>query len=159
MYAGFWKRFLAYLIDYAATFFLVILFIFIWAILEILLYAYNIDQKTRELLLGFLGVPLYLSLTWLYYAFFESSKLKATLGKLALGIVVVDVNNNRISFLRASARHWSKVLSVLIFFVGFLMAGFTKDKRALHDIISGTYVKNKTAVTIDANSNEVKENI
>ncbi len=147
MYAGFWKRFGAYLIDGVAIFATGILFLLVWSLFELLLNAIGVDQKNKETILGVLGVSIYLSLSWLYYAFFESSKLKATLGKLALGIVVVDENNNKISFLRATARYWSKVISALILLIGFIMAGFTKDKQALHDIISGTYVINKTAIT------------
>jgi len=113
----------------------------------LLLNLAGIEQKTKETILGVLGVPLYFSLSWLYYAFLESSNLKATLGKMVLGIVVVDVNKNKISFLRASARYWSKIISSSILLIGFIMAGFTKDKQALHDIISGTYVVNKSALT------------
>ncbi len=95
------------------------------------------------MILGNLGVIIYLVIPWLYYSFFESSNGKATLGKKALGIIVVDANNNKISFVRATVRYWSKYVSLIIFFIGYIMAGFTKKKQALHDIISVTYVVKK----------------
>jgi uncharacterized RDD family membrane protein YckC len=73
----------------------------------------------------------------------ESSKLQGTLGKKALGIIVVDEHFGRISFGRAAGRFWSKFISVLTLYVGFIMAAFTKNKQALHDIIAKTYVVDK----------------
>ena len=46
----------------------------------------------------------------------------------------------RISILKANARYWAKILSVLTLGVGFLMAGFTRRKQALHDFVAGTLV-------------------
>ena len=80
---------------------------------------------------------------WLYYALMESSPQQATLGKMALGIVVTDLDGRRISFGKASIRHWSKILSYLILLIGYIMAGFTARKQALHDLIAGTLVINK----------------
>ena len=146
MYAGFWKRVGAFMIDWIVLFGAEILFIFIWAGFELLLNAIGLEQNTKELVLGVLGAPIYFLIPWLYYANFESSNFKATLGKQAVGIVVIDKNNNRISFGRASARFWSKILSIIILFIGFVMAAFTKEKQALHDIISSTYVINKDSI-------------
>ena len=77
---------------------------------------------------------------WLYFALMESSSKQATLGKMALGIRVTDVNGNRIGFGRATGRHFAKILSGLILGIGFLMAAFTEKKQALHDMIAGTLV-------------------
>ena len=77
---------------------------------------------------------------WLYYALFESSAKQATLGKQAVGIVVTDLNGNRIGFGRASGRFFAKYISALILFIGYIMAAFTEKKQALHDIIAGTLV-------------------
>ena len=52
----------------------------------------------------------------------------------------MDENGERISFGRANGRYWSKILSAFILCIGFLMAGFTKKKQGLHDIIAGTLV-------------------
>jgi uncharacterized RDD family membrane protein YckC len=77
---------------------------------------------------------------WLYYALMESSKHQATLGKIALGLIVTDVNGQKISFGRASGRYFGKILSYIIMYVGFIMAAFTDKKQALHDMLAGTLV-------------------
>ena len=60
---------------------------------------------------------------WLYYAGMESSARQATLGKGLLGLRVTDLDGDRISFLRATGRHFAKILSALILFIGFIMVG------------------------------------
>lgn len=77
---------------------------------------------------------------WLYFALMESSSKQATLGKMALGIRVTDLNGARIGFGRATGRYFAKILSGLILGIGFLMAAFTEKKQALHDILAGTLV-------------------
>ena len=77
---------------------------------------------------------------WLYYALMESSAKQATLGKMALGIRVTDLNGNRIGFGRATGRYFGTILSALILGIGFLMAAFTARKQALHDILASTLV-------------------
>lgn len=77
---------------------------------------------------------------WLYFALFESSAMQATPGKRALGLKVVDENGLRIGFGRASGRYFGKIVSGAIFYVGFLMAGFTERKQALHDLMAATLV-------------------
>lgn len=85
---------------------------------------------------------------WLYYAIMESSRFKGTLGKKALSIAVVNERSERISFGHASARYWSKCVSVVTLYIGFLMAGFTEKKQALHDKIANTYLVNKNMLEI-----------
>jgi len=82
---------------------------------------------------------------WLYYALMESSGRQATLGKMALGIKVVDRQGGRISFARATGRYFAKILSGLILMIGYLMAGFTSRKQALHDMVAGCLVVNRSA--------------
>ncbi len=57
-----------------------------------------------------------------------------------MGIVVIGLDGQRISFLRATGRYFAKILSALILFIGFLMVAFTARKQALHDIIANTLV-------------------
>ena len=73
---------------------------------------------------------------WLYFAIMESSKNQATLGKKILKIKVVDMNGNKVSFARATGRHFGKILSSFILLIGFFMAGFTEKKQTLHDIMA-----------------------
>ena len=77
---------------------------------------------------------------WMYFAGMESSEMQATVGKIALGVRVTDLEGERISFGRATIRYFSGILSVLILCIGFLMVAFTSKKQALHDMIAGTLV-------------------
>ncbi len=80
---------------------------------------------------------------WLYFSIHESSSRQATQGKALFGIKVTDTFGNRISFLRATGRYFAKYLSMIIVFVGFVMAAFTARKQALHDLIASTLVLDK----------------
>ncbi len=80
---------------------------------------------------------------WLYFALMESSGKCASLGKMALGIKVTDLNGNGISFGTATGRFFGKMISGVILYIGFIMAGFTEKKQALHDIMAGCLVVNK----------------
>jgi uncharacterized RDD family membrane protein YckC len=81
---------------------------------------------------------------WLDYAWMESSAKQATLGKLALGLVVTDMEGRRISFGRASGRFFAKIITGFIpFAIGYIMAGFTEKKQALHDMIASCLVVKK----------------
>jgi uncharacterized RDD family membrane protein YckC len=77
---------------------------------------------------------------WLYNALMESSSKQATLGKMALGVVVVSLDGKRISFARATGRFFSKFFLSSILMIGYILAAFTEKKQALHDIIAGTLV-------------------
>jgi uncharacterized RDD family membrane protein YckC len=79
----------------------------------------------------------------LYFAIMESSKAQASVGKMAMGIKVTDLDGNRISFGKAFLRSIGKVLSQMIMYIGYLMAAFTEKKQGLHDIIAGTLVLKK----------------
>ena len=81
-----------------------------------------------------------LLVNWLYFTILESSAWQATLGKRAVGIKVTDLQGEKMSFGRSNARYWSKILSVLVLFIGFLMVAFTDKKQGLHDMIAGTLV-------------------
>jgi uncharacterized RDD family membrane protein YckC len=75
-----------------------------------------------------------------YFAWFESSKYQATLGKMALGIIVTDLKGQRMSFWRALGRNAGKVISHLLFNIGFILAGITPKKQALHDMLADSLV-------------------
>jgi uncharacterized RDD family membrane protein YckC len=88
---------------------------------------------------GVLGL-LKTAASWLYGALMESSPYQATLGKMALGMKVTDLYGNRISFARATGRHFAKYISMITLCIGFIMVGFTERKQGLHDMIAGTLV-------------------
>jgi uncharacterized RDD family membrane protein YckC len=77
---------------------------------------------------------------WLYRAGLESSTLRATLGKRLFGLAVVDARGDRISFRRATGRHFAKLLSWLPLGLGFLAMLLHEKRQALHDQLAGTYV-------------------
>lgn len=79
---------------------------------------------------------------WMYFALLESSPKMATLGKQAVGIVVTDMNGNRITFGRATGRYFGKILSGLILCIGYLMMLWSDTKQTLHDQMAGTLVLN-----------------
>jgi uncharacterized RDD family membrane protein YckC len=77
---------------------------------------------------------------WLYFSLMESSSSQGTVGKIVCGLRVTDTQGRRISFGRATGRYFAKILSALILFIGYLMVGWTRQKRGLHDFIAGTLV-------------------
>ncbi|MBT3401057.1 MAG: RDD family protein [Rhodospirillaceae bacterium] len=85
-------------------------------------------------------VSMTLFVAWIYFAAMESSAMQATLGKAFMGLYVTDLHGTRVTFLRASARHWTKFLSTVIFFIGYLMAIIPPRRQALHDMLAGCLV-------------------
>jgi uncharacterized RDD family membrane protein YckC len=152
-YAGFWLRVVAYLID-SVVMGVAFMALFIpFAILTGLTAVLgNIhpgeDPRDVGAVLGgtfFLGLFTVVSLAflggWLYHAKMESSSWQATLGKKALNLRVTDLYGARISFARASGRHFAKLITGLIpLGVGFMLAGLTERRQALHDMIAGCLV-------------------
>lgn len=146
-YAGFWWRFLAAIIDgIIVSIVQKIIILPFLGIIGITVFSMNQNGMTDEesvfLMLAAMGPMISISIviSWLYYALMESSKLRGTLGKMALNIRVTDMAGNRISFARATGRHFGKILSSMIFMIGYIMAGFTEKKQALHDMVAGCLV-------------------
>ena len=122
-YAGFWVRFVAMIVDAV-----------ILAVAGGLISAAAFGA----------GLALSLFLPWLYEAFMLSSEWQATVGKRAMSMVVTGVNGDRLSFARATGRHFAKWISVLTLCIGFIIAAFTAKKQALHDMIAETVVIKKS---------------
>ena len=138
-YGGFWIRVVAYFLD---GLLLTIAFGIIATVVGVnLIPADPAKMDPAEMMAGMGTFQLIaLVVTWLYFALMESSARGATVGKMVLGLRVVDDQGNRISFLRATGRFFAKILSGLILYIGFLMVAFTDRKRGLHDMIAGTVV-------------------
>ncbi len=135
-YASFGTRLAAFALDY----FIVIAVLVPFAIpIALISYVGHLSEETDLIISYTIGVIV----PWLYWAAFESSKRQATLGKRVVGILVTDVNGNRLTFLRATARHFSKIVSASTLLAGFVMAAFTQRRQALHDLISGCLVLKK----------------
>ena len=136
-YAGFWKRFAAYIIDVIVTVIIGFMIGFVFGLVMFL--AFGIDPVVLESMGNILGIIL----VWLYFAVMESSPTQGTLGKMALGIKVTDLAGKRIGFGRATGRHFGKIVSVLFLLIGFIMIAFTRQKQGLHDMMAGCLVVNK----------------
>jgi uncharacterized RDD family membrane protein YckC len=140
-YAGFWKRFAAFIIDMIL---LLALGFGIGVVIGIVLAITMGPGRAQDaidshaLLFNLLGIII----NWLYYALLESSESQATIGKRAMHIKVVDEEGYRISFARATGRYFAKILSAIILLIGFIMAAFTPRKQALHDYLAHTLVVN-----------------
>jgi uncharacterized RDD family membrane protein YckC len=81
-------------------------------------------------------------LCWLLSAGMTSSRYAGTFGKRIMGLKVVDVLGNPLSFCHATVRFIAKIFSGLILFIGFFMLHFSRTRQGLHDRFSGTYVIN-----------------
>jgi uncharacterized RDD family membrane protein YckC len=153
-YAGFWLRFVACIIDgfVSGLAFLVLLIpLFILtgagAALSKIGSGENISDDVAAFLglgfiFGFFGIIFLVS--WLYHALSESSSWQATLGKKMLNLKVTDMTGQPISFGRASGRFFAKIVTGMIpLMIGYIIAGFTEKKQAIHDMIASCLVLRK----------------
>jgi len=140
-YGGFWIRFVAVVIDGF------IVGIVVWPISGMMALAIGVAGGAVSmpsigvhLVRGIVGLAFSFCANWIYEAGMESSSKQATLGKMALALKVTDLQGRRISFARATGRYFAKIISGMILLIGYIMAGFTERKQALHDMIAGTLV-------------------
>ena len=154
-YAGFWLRLVAYIIDYIIIY-VVQSFIFIPVLgLMGISFASKMDDmgtmsdaETMGMVASMIAVAgatalLTTIIAILYWSLMESSKYQATVGKIALGLKVTDLDGNSLDFVKSLIRNVCKIISGMILFIGYIMAGFTEKKQGLHDIIAGTLVVKK----------------
>jgi uncharacterized RDD family membrane protein YckC len=131
---GFWRRCAAQVID---GFIIAFISFVAGIVLGVVLVAAGVRDASASRIPGYI---VGMAISWLYFALQESSAVQASLGKRAFGLKVVDERGQRIEFGRATFRFFGKILSGLILGIGFLMAGLTPRKQALHDIFAGTFV-------------------
>lgn len=154
-YAGFWLRFVAYIIDY----------IIIWVVqafvaipilaavgITFVQNANSMESMSESDMVGMImgavaaasaTALLTTILVVLYFTLMESSKYQATVGKLALGLIVTDEGGGKLDFVKALIRNLCKIISSMILMIGYIMVGFTEKKQGLHDIIAKTLVVKK----------------
>jgi uncharacterized RDD family membrane protein YckC len=154
VYAGFWLRFVAYVLD------AVILGAFSLPILFGLAMMMGLGAALSNLPRGgdpfengfppvfalFLGAFVLVVFVggWMYNALLESSEWQGTAGKKIVGIKVTDLEGARISFARATGRYFAKFITGMIpLGIGYIIAGFTEKRQAIHDMIVGTLVLRK----------------
>lgn len=127
---GFWARVVASFIDAIVTIVAAVIVAFVVGMFV------GVIGGNPELFGQLVGIVT----SWLYCALMESSEAQATLGKLVIGAKVVDANGERLTFGRATGRHFAKYISWLLLCVGYIMVAFDERKRGLHDMMAGTYV-------------------
>lgn len=129
-YSGFWRRFMASFID------------------GIILSVPGIAVG-GTLHYFSLGLGMNIILCILYFPIFESSSMQATPGKALMNMVVMTEDGGRLSFKAALIRFFGRYLSMLVFYIGYLMQPFTKRRQTLHDILSESVVVDKTAEDVN----------
>jgi uncharacterized RDD family membrane protein YckC len=120
VYAGFWIRVAAFVIDF----------------ILLLIAEFLVALVLPEALASMIFVALWVG----YFCGMECSENQATIGKMAVGIKVGDANGEQLSFPNALGRFFAKFLSGFIFYIGFMMAGWDVKKQGLHDKLADTYV-------------------
>jgi uncharacterized RDD family membrane protein YckC len=131
-YATFLSRFLAALVDGCIV---IVPAAIIGGVMGVWGMLWDDDQYITTLKIQFVT----LIFSFIYEAIFLSGAWMATPGKRLLGIKVTNMVGQPISFWRGVGRSASKLISS-IFFIGYIMAAFTKNKQALHDLMAGTLV-------------------
>jgi len=156
-YGGFWVRVVAYFIDSIIIFVLIgvlyfaltavgfIDFAAISALVDESAYRAGAEpgpaavmEATRQFGVLYLGMFL---IAWLYDALLTSSPMQATPGKMVFGLRVATADGEPIGFGRATGRFFGKIVSGMIFNLGYLMVAFTSRKQGLHDVIANTVVQ------------------
>lgn len=155
-YAGFWLRFVAFVIDYiivqvVQSFVLLPIFAALGFGFAAAPGLFDGSMSTGEAIgifailasVASVTVLITIAIQVLYFSFMEASKYQATIGKIALGLTVTDSNGARLDFGKALLRNLGKIVSSMIMGIGYIMAGFTEKKQALHDMIASTLVVKK----------------
>jgi uncharacterized RDD family membrane protein YckC len=138
IYAGFWLRLVATLVDSLALF---IPFCIVEFIATVIVKLGSASKGYEPGAVMLLVLPLMaIVATWLYFSVMESSSWQATLGKKLMGLYVTDIEGQRLSLGRATWRTFAKYLSSITAGVGYLMCGFTEKKQALHDMVANCLV-------------------
>ncbi len=135
-YAGFFRRFFAFIIDYVIVAFFMG---FVAGIFDEIFGTNIVNLVTNE---DLITIILLLALI-IYHTFFESSKQQASLGKQLLRLKVVNKDAEKLSFANALGRNMGRIISNLTFGIGYLMVFFTERRQSLHDKMASTYILHK----------------
>jgi uncharacterized RDD family membrane protein YckC len=149
-YGGFWIRFVAKVIDglivgaAGLILFIPVLLLFGGGVGLLSMGRRGLDGSGAMVGPAMVGAFAISRLVWLalsvFYDAYFLSKHGATPGKMALGLKVIRADGGPISPMLAVARHFAEWVSAVIFMIGYIMAGFDPEKRALHDRICETRV-------------------
>lgn len=151
--AGFWRRLAALFIDSMvvgfAYYLVLIVCVVVLGVGGSLLMRGGNDAEGMAAMFGMMALVylLYPVISAAYYVGFESSGKQATLGKMAVGIKVTDIDGRRLTLGRALLRWLAVMLNYLTLYIGYLIAAFTERKQGLHDMAVGTLVVDRWAYT------------
>ena len=132
-YGGFWRRFMALLLDTLVLFFPA-------ATVRVLLGLDVFGRFDGDTSLSYMASAFDLFINWLYAAILIASPLRGTLGMIVMDLHLTDLKGDRITFPRATWRFFAQFLSLLTLGIGYLMQLFTARRQTLHDMVSGTIV-------------------
>ena len=150
-YANFWRRFAAYAIDWllgAVLSYVVVEWLIspwlkplidgaamaVGAGTESWLHMLELDTAG-----GIVLLLLQFAVIAAYYVFQEASRHQAAVGKRAMGLVVANMQGQRISHGQALGR-WAAALLSSVLALGYLLSLFTQRRQTLHDLMAGTVV-------------------
>lgn len=138
-YAGFWIRGAALFID---SIILQVFYLGFYPVLNLMgtSEAELVSGDSLPLLFALLAVQIFFS--GAYHAWFVK-KYAGTPGKILLGLSVVRANGESMTWSTAIGRYFGTWLSSLTLGIGYLMAAFDEEKRALHDHVAKTRVLRK----------------
>jgi len=133
-YGGFWRRFWATVVDSLVLFFPDAILRVSFGLPTIFSLRAARDDEMAALLTV---LSISTALGWLYGAGLESSAAQGTLGQQLMNLRVCDTNLRRVTFARATARHFGQVFSTLLCGIGYLFNLWTTRRQALHDMLAG----------------------
>jgi len=132
IYAGFWPRFIAKILD--------------WIICGLLISVFPIPQFYDDnviIVSTHLNVVFFFIVKWCIPALYTVIFLvnyNATPGKMIFSLQVISGQQKQLSYGTALARYLMEIISAFIFFMGYIISIFDSQKRTLHDRICNTYV-------------------
>ena len=130
--AGFWIRLLAWFIDFVV---LIVAELLLIAVLPgISIEAYFAEEFSWD------WYDTFLTLVNIAYYVIGVSAFSTTVGKRVLGLYVLRRDGSKIGLGRAFARYLAYIPSMMLLGIGYLMIGFSRNKRGLHDYICDTVV-------------------
>jgi uncharacterized RDD family membrane protein YckC len=137
--ASFWWRLLAYVID--AIIVSVLLSFFASTFIIAMYKEMEGNAVTNEALLARLKFNLIVFVvSAVYHSIFEATPMRGSIGKRICKLAVVDADGRRLSILKALVRNFSKLLSSIVFGIGYLTILWDDHRQAWHDKIAKTYI-------------------
>ena len=139
-YAGFWVRFGAVVIDTVVLGLAGVILAIITVIAIVLVSPDTFLDTLLSPVFAILSQIVMNILSAAYFVFMHSSSKQATLGKMAMGLKVTDLDGEQIGVGKSFLRAIGTFVSAALLMIGYLMVAFTERKQGLHDKIAGTLV-------------------